>query len=156
MESNTDKDREHQAKEESPLTYVSFRITALDLDPEQISQQLGLIPDHAHRKGDMRKKNLRSTNPPSSYQTGMWSLRSTLNAEETLEKHLNSLLITLISHKTTIKKYSKSMGVYFLCDVWESFGFDLSPNTLQDVAQLGATLGIRINTGRTEIEYPTG
>jgi hypothetical protein len=40
---------------ENERCYVSFVISGLELDPDEISKLLGIRPDHSHRKGDVKQ-----------------------------------------------------------------------------------------------------
>ena len=49
----SDKMDEHNSTSK-PWTNVSFRVTGPSLNPELVTEGLGLVPDHQHKKGELR------------------------------------------------------------------------------------------------------
>jgi hypothetical protein len=68
---------------------ASLRIVGNDLEPDEISQQLGLRPDQSHRRGDSRVGKSGARYAP--YSNGLWSFRSRAKPTDDLETHLMSL-----------------------------------------------------------------
>jgi len=125
--------------------YVTFSISAPDLDPDEISALLvDVTPTHTHHQGDMPQASPRSSAAPSPYKHGMWSLRSGLPPDEPLEAHLEQLLSTLEVHQPEIKSLSAKNRVYFGCDLFGPIGLDLSADTLTRMGSLGATFGVTV------------
>ncbi len=120
---------------------ASFRIGGENLEPASISEKLGLTPDHSHRKGD-----LRSGSDNRVYRSGIWLITSKLPEEESLESHLGDLLRQLEPHQTYLRSLSEHTKLDFFCGVFDMkfSGFELSPITLQQIADLKAILGVAI------------
>ena len=78
-------------------TSAAFRVMHLDLDPDSISQQFGLHPNWAYRKGQPRGG--RST--PSKF--GNWGFETENKLESRdLRHHLDWLLDLLEPHRTVL------------------------------------------------------
>ncbi|MBL8131866.1 MAG: DUF4279 domain-containing protein [Anaerolineae bacterium] len=123
-----------------PRTKVGFRIFAPSLDPSKVSQVLGLTPDHTHLVGDYPRDNPRY-NP---YKHGMWALHSKLLSEEPFTMHLENLLSILEPKQKQILELSEKNSVDFSCSLFSQSGFQLPPNLLRRIANLGATLGVDV------------
>lgn len=122
-----------------PITIVSFRISGSELDPNKVSQVLGLVPDNAHLKGEQPKDPRRS-----AYKQGLWGLRSKLSNEDPLSAHLESLLAILEPSQEQILKLSEQNTVDFYCSLYSQNGFQLSPHLLRQTANLGAGFGVDV------------
>ena len=120
---------------------ASFRIMGDAVEPAAITEKLGLTPDHSHRKGDIRKKSQNGV-----HRSGMWLISSKLPEGESLENHLRDLLRQLEPHHTYLHSLSDHAQFDFFCGVFdmEFSGFELSPMTLQQIADLEAILGVAI------------
>lgn len=69
------------------IVLVSFVLVGADLDPETITDLLGLQPTRARRRGEVIRSH-----PSSVYPTGSWSLQSDLHDSEPIEAHVTRLL----------------------------------------------------------------
>jgi hypothetical protein len=126
---------------ENERCYVSFVISGLELDPDEISKLLGIRPDHSHRKGDV--KQLRS-DKTITRKNGNWSLRSKLSDYEPLEMHLDALLDRLKGKEAVIKALAEENEIRFGCDLWEAIGVELPAHIIRGIADFNASLGITI------------
>lgn len=132
----------------SPRSRVCFRIFSPNLDPEDVSRNLGLSPDHSHYQGDYPQGKPTFT----AYRHGMWLLRSKLPNEHSLETHLGDLLSILESKQSYIKALAQSATVDFSCTLYSQNGFQLSPQILSRIANLGAILGVVVYPGDSEVQ----
>ncbi len=130
---------EEADRSNKPITRVSFRIISSDLDPYLVTQALNLTPDHAHRNGDYISNTNRST-----YKQGLWSINSKLSKEGSFSGHLEGLLSILEPVQEPILKLGEDHTLEFYCGLFSYTGFDLSPDILKQIANLGATLGVAI------------
>lgn len=73
---------------------ATFRIMAEDLNPTEISDLLGLTPDHAHSQGSPRIG--KSGRQYSNFKEGLWELRSRLPLSNSLADHLTALIDVLV------------------------------------------------------------
>ena len=126
--------------DDKPRTLVSFRIFAPGLDPRQVTEVLGLTPDSSHLQGDYPRNNPKY----SAYKHGMWSLRSKISPDEPLSVHLEHLLSVLEPKQEQILSLSKENDVDFYCGLFSQIGFELSPDLLKRIANLGASLGVSV------------
>jgi hypothetical protein len=134
--------------ENKPRTLVSFRIFAPELDPDKVSQVLGLVPDRTHRKGDYPRNNPKYF----PYKHGMWGLHSQLPREEPFTAHLESLLAILEPKQKQILELSETNNVDFFCSLFWQSGFQLPPRLLRQIANLGAVLGVDVYPSDEESE----
>lgn len=129
----------------SDETVVTFRFVGDIVNPPAISSRIGINPTEAYSKGDIVEKH-----PHRRYPTGYWGLSSLLSSERSLEDHLRYLIDILKPHISAIKKLGDT-GVIpnFFCgfftrnDKLDSF-LRLEPDTLFQIAQMGASLEIHI------------
>jgi hypothetical protein len=127
---------------ENERCYVSFVISGLELEPDEVSRLLGIKPDHSHRKGDV-KKSSRSDNTLIR-KKGNWSLRSKLSDYEPLEMHLDALMDRLKGKEAAIKALAEENEIRFGCDLYETIGVELPAHMLRRIADFNASLGITI------------
>ena len=71
----------------SKTTKASFRIFSATLDPDAISEVIGLSPSAQHRKGEPKSKRL----PDVFWDENYWSYKSPLSEVSELHEHLNFL-----------------------------------------------------------------
>ena len=119
---------------------MSFSISAPGLDPNQVTEGLGLTPDHSHLQGDYPNKNPRH----SPYKHGMWLLNSKISPDEPLSAHLERLLSVLEPKQEQILRLSEENDVNFGCDLFGQIGFQLASDVLKRIANLGAALGMTV------------
>lgn len=121
-------------------TTASFRIFSSEIDPEEITEALGVQPDRVHHIGEYPGNN--ATRPP--YEDNMWIVKSKLSEEESLEHHLSALLSLLEPRQEYLRKVSSSVSIDFFCGLFSKNGFLLSANILKQIGKLGADLVLDI------------
>ena len=121
-----------------PEVRITFRIFAPGLDPEEITRNLEVNPDHQHYQGE------RSKPERAAYKHGMWSLKSKIDPHLSLEEHLQSIIETVDAKRAYIKVLSETTTVDFYCILENDTAFVLSPQILADMTSLGAAFGIAI------------
>ncbi|HEU0293709.1 MAG TPA: DUF4279 domain-containing protein [Anaerolineales bacterium] len=119
-------------------TSVTLRIFEPGLLPEDVTQNLGITPDRTHRQGDFPKGNPKY----SAYKHGMWSLKSRIPADKSLEDHLDSIITLLEPKQSYIQSLATHASVDFYWLPYGQSGFQLSPRILKRIAELGATFGV--------------
>jgi hypothetical protein len=124
-------------------TIVSFGIFGEDLDPDQVSENLKLVPEHTHRKGDYPRNDPKY----SAYKHGMWGLDSKLPREQDFSAHLDNLLTILEPKQAEIRKLSERYDVDFYCNLFSQIGFNLLPDLLKRMGNIGAALGVTVYGG---------
>ena len=131
--------------------HVSFRIGGDELDPLEITEILGIVPDLAHKKGDKnttvsKKGKIIEFSP---FSCGLWSIKSKNDEYADLEYHIKSLLILLYPLKDRLIELSnRGYKMDMFCGVFvhevHQAGFSLSPDTLLKLGELSTELGICI------------
>jgi hypothetical protein len=144
--------------EEPDEKRAAFRLMGDRLDPDTVTETLGLTPAAAHRKGDPNGRF-------APYKSGQWTLRSA-DAGETsknsMEGHLMKLLDQLEPRAAILRRLSQAQGLEadFYCGYFmhqSNSGFRLAAATLERIAALDASLGFDIygppldDEDRTEI-----
>ena len=130
---------------------VCFRIISDVLDPAEITELLGAIPDKSHRRGDpntyvSKKGKVISYSP---FRTGVWILNSREDEYAILELHLRDLLIKLYPLKDLLAELTnKGYEMDMFCGVFtreaHQPGFDISPDILMQLGELNIALGMCI------------
>lgn len=85
-------------------TYAYFTISGPDLDPSEISRQVGILTPDAWKKGELNPHNGRER------MCGRWSLKSRLPRSEELEAHIADVLAQLAANPAAIQKISLDYG----------------------------------------------
>ena len=127
-------------------TYVSFRISGLDLDIAEITSRLNLAPNATHRVGERPRDNSRF----APYRQSQWSLDSKLSLSESLEAHLLALLNLLEPHCDYLQALAKVAEVNFYSTVFNKNGMQLSAQVLRRIAELGSGFTLTIYPGSDE------
>ena len=116
-----------------------LRIHGIDLPLEEISQTLGVLPTHVHRRGERRR--------PSSapFDDDAWHLASSLPREREMTEHLRDLwrivqpctdyLLALDARVDVFCGYRSNNG---------TGGFRVEPDALAIFTALDAPLGISV------------
>jgi len=124
--------------ETSVRTHVSIRIFAPNLLPEDVTRNLRITPDYTHHQGDYPRNDPKY----SSYKHGMWLLNSKVAENEPLEAHLDNLLLILEPKGSYINQLAQHATVDFYCVLYSQSGFQLSPQILKRIGELGVTFGV--------------
>jgi hypothetical protein len=119
-------------------TYASLRIMNDDLDPEEISRQLGIQPTWAWRKGEPRG----ARKIPS--RIGIWGLSTEVMQSRDIRRHLDWLIDQMIGKEEYLKQlqtqgYRMDVFCYWLSN--GQGGPTVSPKNMKGLANLGIELG---------------
>jgi hypothetical protein len=126
--------------EEAAGFRLAIRIAHPELLPEEITQQLGRMPDVAHAVGGPRRTP-KGTPLPGAYAESYWLLRGP--ASDDLRALLEWANATAGNAAPFIRKVVSTGGrlEYFIgCFVEGQLGASLDPQLLSECASLGATL----------------
>ncbi len=124
---------------------AAFRISADDLDPDQVTKALGIAPASSHRRAD-----LRSTKSDFRWRRGSWHLSTVghVKDEEDLDAHIRYLLEVLLPRRAELAALRRpGLNMNFFCGLWmDSHNSEvwLPPATLADLAAIGIELGLDI------------
>jgi len=136
---------------------VSFFLSALELDPELISQMTRLNPDKKAKRGDERKNYKGEVITP--HQEGFWMISSEGKVEsKDINDHIGYLLALLLPHRSTFSDIVRQMKAETFFDVlWTSnylyagTGPIISHESLQGMSDLGASIGFDIYQEEVEV-----
>ena len=81
---------------------VSFRVMGEEVDPEEVSDLLGLQPSVAHRLGDPRYG--KSGRRYADHSEGLWALHSPLGEDEPLADHLQYVELKLRGKEAVLRE----------------------------------------------------
>lgn len=118
---------------------VELRIIGPELNPEQVTEHLGLQPTQVRRKGEPRSKT-------SNWTTTMWGIEVLPPGQDdwpSLEDGLNELLSVVGPIWSRITPYSTKNEVLLWCGHFTSSfdgGPSFTPNLLKSLAGLGVKL----------------
>lgn len=117
-----------------------------NLDPDDVSRRLALVPGDSHRSGDphLGKAGRRY----ADFSEGLWALSSSLVETASLEEHLGDI-ISRVGPKSDVLRELRLLG--FRTDVFVGVfgqggnsGFSISSATLAALGELGLTLEVDI------------
>lgn len=74
----------------------------------------------------------------------MWTLKSKLSELEPFEAHLDGILALVEPKREYLRELGKSVTIDFYCVLYDQTGFQLSPQILERIAGIGATLGVTV------------
>jgi len=123
-------------------TQASLRIIHDDLDPEEITRQLGTQPSWSWRKGEPRGKGKRPSH------IGIWGLSTEKYVESRdLRRHLDWLISQMSGKEETFAQLrARGYRLDVFC-LWQSRGQGgptISPKNMRGLGALGLELGIDI------------
>jgi hypothetical protein len=126
-------------------TRVALRIAAVNLEPEVISQRLGLKPSKARRRGD---PNIgRNNRAYSDFSSGLWLLESSLDVEP-LEKKLETLISRIQPKQAEIRALgNEGLEVEIIIGVFgddRNAMFYLSSKVVRDLGEIGINLAFDV------------
>ncbi len=111
-------------------TWLLFAISGPELNPELITQMLGMEPD--------RKVQALAD------RDGVWQINSTLGAQESIEDHLREILYRLLPVRRKLRELSRDLKLEFYCAVEKEPGthilFVMPSRLLLFAGYLGATV----------------
>jgi hypothetical protein len=121
---------------------VSLRFFGEDLDPDELTQILGVEPSSAYRKGDI----FRGKQYDRIYEIGSWRLRGK-RSEIHLEEQINQLLDKLPSDLEVWHGLTSRFQADLFCGLWMkrwNRGLDFEAATLQRMTERGLSIGLDI------------
>jgi hypothetical protein len=132
--------------ERRPSTVISLIISDENLEPDVITQALGVEPNEAWSKGDPIFPNA----PPEHRRThefGRWELDAPCSPYDTFEEQLEKLITRLEALPPILKEYIATFDAGLLVGYSSgevSIGFYLSPQIIQRMAALGLSIDFDI------------
>ena len=122
---------EQAAAEELHYTgWTLFVVSGPDLNPELITQMLGIEPDRAV--------------VPSGDREGAWQINSTRGADESIEDHIWEILHRLVGVRRKLRELSKDLRLEFYCAIEKDGGeiihIVLPPRLMLFIGYLGARI----------------
>jgi hypothetical protein len=121
---------------------VTFTLRGVDLDPDEVTRQLGLQPTESWRAGEPS----RLVRPARFYSDNAWRLHSGLPATTDLEEQVKSLLTRLEPVWKAAVALGKGHYAEFSCVVY-SYGGDrpaisFDNDVVRQIAELNAALDV--------------
>jgi hypothetical protein len=123
---------------------ASFRFVGRDIDPTIISERLNINPSAVYSPPTAGKSSLRNR------WASVWRLDSGASRSQPLVEHLHILIEMLTPARAALQRLESETGwtPCFYCGYFyegEQGGqIVLPPSILRDIAELGATLDIRV------------
>ncbi len=118
---------------------VELRIVGTDLDPEQVTNDLGILATRIRRKGEPRSKT-------SKWAESTWAFEVLPPGQDdwsSLEDGLNALLGVAFPIRSRLGQYSATNRIFLWCGHFTS-SFDggpvLTPKLLKSLADMGVEL----------------
>jgi hypothetical protein len=121
---------------------VSLRFFDDHLDPDELTQILGIEPSIAYQKGDI----FRGKTYDKIYEIGSWRLRGKRSQVE-LEEQINQLLDKLPSDLDVWRSMTSRFQADLFCGLWMkrlNRGLNLEVATLQKIAERGLSIGLDV------------
>ncbi len=125
---------------------VHFRFAAESLDPQAVTQRLGIEPDWAQRRGDPVVRG--GGDPLGQAENGIWSLSSTGRVRSLhIAAHLRALLDLLRPVAPAVAELAAEYPAFFFMvytsdELPRGRGFGLGPELLHEIAELGAAIDL--------------
>jgi hypothetical protein len=88
---------------------ATLRIFGSIANPDELTERLGLLPTHLHRKGEQR------TPHSAPYEHDMWSYKADVSPERPLGEHLLVLRRSIGSHVDYLKRLKEHLTVDVFC-----------------------------------------
>jgi hypothetical protein len=130
---------------------VTLRFFGEDLDPDEVTQLLGVDPSGAYRKGDI----FRGKKYDRVQKTGSWRFTIEKLAGVELEDQINELLDQLPSDLGIWRELTKRFEADLFCGLWMKRWnrcLDFAPQTLLKMGERGLILQFDIYADCMEIE----
>lgn len=128
----------------SSKTWCTFILSAVDLNPQEITSLMSITPDYFHSP---------SITDSGESINGHWQLNSTLPEELPLEEHIWDLLKRIAPVRKKMKDLIAIKEGTFYCSTelsdYGSGGFQLSGRSLKLIGDLGASIQIHPYTPRS-------
>ena len=124
-----------------PRLRVSLRIRGDTLDPDFLTQQLGVAPSFSARKGDLTVRRGRER----LHTTGVWSFRAEVPEGTELGDALMHLLAALPQDATMWEEITGSFSAELFCGVFledENQSTVVPPEALSELGRRGLSLSL--------------
>jgi hypothetical protein len=121
---------------------ATLRVVGKDVDPTEISQLLKCDPTAAARTGEVIKSN----GIARTVREGFWRLDSARDAKD-IEDQIVSLLTQVTDDLDVWRLLIKRFRVDMFCGLFldaQNRGFELTPQTLRQLADRGIAIGFDI------------
>jgi hypothetical protein len=119
-----------------PRTWASLIIHGMNLNPDEVTQQLGVTPDFSVQA--------KLTNLQEHESTPHWQLNSSLNPDASLEAHFYDLLKRIAPNRNELRELSLKQEIVIYASVEYSSmdvdGIRLEPRLLLLLGDLGIHL----------------
>lgn len=132
-------------KEDINEVYVRFFIRGKDIDPDEITQDLGIAPSYKFQQGDRYGENNQSIR-----KQGLWSITSGGQVNSTdLEPHLEWVLSQLEAAKSQLESILSTSEIHAqISCVFNLFTLEwndwLKPEMLRRIADLNIYFGVSV------------
>jgi hypothetical protein len=128
-------------------TRVTIGIHGDDLDPDEVTALLRCPPSHSHRRGELRPRDL------APWPRGAWLL-SVEDKAPAAPDHLLAVLLDRLPADPPLwamlrARFDVRLGFGLFQGAWNR-GFDLSPEVLKRVVDVGLGLDFDIYVSKTE------
>jgi hypothetical protein len=126
---------------------VSLRIESPELEPEQVTRELGIQPTQTRAKGERRSET-------TVWEKALWEFEVFPEGGskwDSLEAGLGALLKKFMPLSQIIEKYKKRHAVYIWCGVFGagfSGGPQLSSELLKELSDFGIPLDLDIYSSK--------
>jgi hypothetical protein len=120
---------------------VTLRIFGEGVPFEEISQRLGVLPTHLHRKGERRGPN------SPSYRDDAWHFQPTIPETEPLGRHLDALWVVVAPQLDYLKSLKQRYMLNVFCGYrsnCDTAGFEVPHESLKLFMALEVPFGVSV------------
>jgi hypothetical protein len=117
-----------------------------DIDPVEITRQLGLAPDHSWKSGTQRKTP-DGGKLPGVYKESMWNWSNRITGQRNFFQAVDGFAEDLLPHKNWFLNLSKTGGYASLIVNLSgdtNIGADLRADTMKKLLELNIVLGVEV------------
>jgi hypothetical protein len=129
-----------------PRLRISLRIVGDDLDPDFITQQLGVAPTESGRRGEPNDRA--GGGRPSRREIGVWIYRVSVTADTELGDALDQLLAAMPQDATLWEELTSTYAVDVLCGVFleaDNQSTTIPADVLERLGRLGLALAFELH-----------
>jgi len=123
-------------------SFVKLRISGVGLNLQEISDQLGLAPDQAYKKGDACAHREHG-GEAAAYHEDCWMVGLESDEDMTVEENVERLVSMLISSSVYLKALSKEHNVTVWVSAYpdaEQANIHIAAPTIAALSEIGAAL----------------
>ncbi len=110
---------------------------------EEITSRLRVLPNEQHKRGDPRR------NSKQAWPNDIWILESPLRSTSSFDRHLEWLSKHLLPHYDFLhglRKRGAGIDIFLSYTGPNGSGFDLSPQSIRILSELGIPLAVSVCT----------